>query len=252
MNTASLTPFNGSNYDHTRDAPRLTDQMNRVFEVLSTNQWVTLADIAAATGDPEASISAQIRHLRKARFGSWDIQKRHNGHGLYSYRMTGEKTTPSSEPAEDSASLPPSAPELLKAAEIRIAQLEGRIDDWESFHCDIILGCDIDKGRQGLFRQKRVVIGPGKTQDEIDLERAEAKCDELTSALHLILDNQPAGSSTGECFRERFDPDGEPIGVEHLDPLSVIQNMVAIAEEGMNRAARFDTLVAPENPTETP
>lgn len=248
MNTTSLTPFNGSDYDHDRDAPRLTEQIKRVFEVLSTHQWVTLAEIAAATGDPEASISAQIRHLRKARFGSWDIQKRHNGNGLYSYRMTGEKTTPSSEPAEDSAPLPPSAPELLKAAEIRISQLEGQVEDLMSFQCDVIAGCDISKGSQGLFRQKRVVIGQGKTQDEIDLERAEAKCDELTSALRAVLEIRPAGSSSGGCFYERFDGDGNCLGAENVDPMSVIQDMAEIAEEGLSRAARLDSQISTETP----
>lgn len=245
MNTASLTPFNGSNYDHTRDAPRLTDQMSRVFHALSGKQWHTLESISQITGDPTPSISAQIRHLRKARFGGWEILKIHQGNGLFAYRMTGGKVEPASEPPADPTSLPPAAPEKLRQAEIYIARLESQLEGLESFHCDIVAGCDIDKGSQGLFRQKRVVIGPGKTQDEIDLERAEAKCDELISALHLILDNQPAGSSTGECFRERFDPDGEPIGVEHLDPLSVIQNMVAIAEEGLNRAARLGPQISP-------
>lgn len=53
-------------------------------------------------------------------------------------------------------------------AERKVASLTARIETLDRFHCDVIAGCDIDKGAQGLFRQKRVVIGPGKTQDEID------------------------------------------------------------------------------------
>jgi hypothetical protein len=187
MNTTSLTPFNGSDYQHDRDAARLTDQMDRVFSALSDKQWHTLEEIAAITGDPTPSISAQIRHLRKARFGGWEIQKIHQHGGLFSYRFTGEKVKPTSERAADPDPLPSAAPELLKAAEIRIARLEAQLEDLESFHGDIILGCDIDKGSQGLFRQKRVIIGPGKTQDEIDLEAAQLENARLKKLLDEIL-----------------------------------------------------------------
>lgn len=54
----------------------------------------------------------------------------------------------------------------LKEAGDKIARLE-------TFHSEVIAGCDIDKGPQGLYRQVKVVIGPGKTQDQIDLEQAK-------------------------------------------------------------------------------
>jgi hypothetical protein len=38
--------------------------------------WVTLAELAAKVKFPPASISAQLRHLRKAQYGSWEIEKR--------------------------------------------------------------------------------------------------------------------------------------------------------------------------------
>ena len=38
--------------------------------------WVALAELAAKTKFPPASISAQLRHLRKARYGGWVIEKR--------------------------------------------------------------------------------------------------------------------------------------------------------------------------------
>ena len=34
-------------------------------------QWVTLAELAEKTKFPPASISAQLRHLRKAEYGGW-------------------------------------------------------------------------------------------------------------------------------------------------------------------------------------
>jgi len=50
-------------------------------------KWRSLKEIASMTGDPEASVSAQLRHLRKARFGGHTIEKSYEGGGLYLYRM---------------------------------------------------------------------------------------------------------------------------------------------------------------------
>ena len=44
------------------------------------------------TDDPHASISAQLRHLRKEKFGSYNIEKRPRGdrsNGLWEYRLWG-------------------------------------------------------------------------------------------------------------------------------------------------------------------
>lgn len=82
--------FNGSDYQPERDNARLTGQVLRVFEYMKSGEWRTLGEIAAATGDPPASISAQLRHLRKRRFGSHQVDKRHRGepgNGLYEYRV---------------------------------------------------------------------------------------------------------------------------------------------------------------------
>jgi len=49
---------------------------------------MTLAAIAKETGDPEASISAQLRHLRKEKHGSHSVDKIHVSHGLYLYKVT--------------------------------------------------------------------------------------------------------------------------------------------------------------------
>ena len=38
--------------------------------------WLTLAELAGKTEFPPASISAQLRHLRKARYGGWAVEKR--------------------------------------------------------------------------------------------------------------------------------------------------------------------------------
>lgn len=79
--------FNGPDYDHRRDSERLGKQLERVRDLMSDRQWRSLAQIAEATGDPPSSVSAQLRHLRKQRFGSFVIEKLSRGRGLYFYRM---------------------------------------------------------------------------------------------------------------------------------------------------------------------
>jgi len=77
-------PVNG------RDCDRLCGQIKRVYELMRDGLWRSLAEIEAATGDPQASISAQLRHLRKYRFGGHDVQKRRRGEsGTWEYRMNG-------------------------------------------------------------------------------------------------------------------------------------------------------------------
>ena len=38
--------------------------------------WMTLAELARKTNFPEASISAQLRHLRKPQHGAYRVEKR--------------------------------------------------------------------------------------------------------------------------------------------------------------------------------
>lgn len=66
---------------------RLSEQYSRIFLLMKDAQWRSLAEIAFATGYPEASISAQLRHMRKPKFGSHTINRRHDGGGLYEYQL---------------------------------------------------------------------------------------------------------------------------------------------------------------------
>jgi hypothetical protein len=80
--------FNGPAYEPERDHARLSNQLDRVRDFMSDGSWRTLNDIANVTGDPQASVSAQLRHLRKERFGSWLVERRlKSGGGLHEYRM---------------------------------------------------------------------------------------------------------------------------------------------------------------------
>lgn len=84
--------FAGSDYIAARDDVRLTGQLLRIWRVVNDGLWRTLGQIAASTGDPEASVSAQLRHLRKARFGAHTVEKVHLGDGLYRYRVLTNKS----------------------------------------------------------------------------------------------------------------------------------------------------------------
>ncbi len=83
--------FDGPVYEPAVDNARLAGQLLRVWTLMQDGQWRTLGEIAAATGDPEGSISAQLRHLRKVRFGAHDVEKRARGdreRGLFEYRVS--------------------------------------------------------------------------------------------------------------------------------------------------------------------
>lgn len=92
--------FDGATIDRT-DIERLSGQMRRVFDVVKDGKWRTLAEIRTAallasndrifTGDSEAGISARLRDCRKARFGSFRVDRRRRGNpksGLFEYRVT--------------------------------------------------------------------------------------------------------------------------------------------------------------------
>lgn len=79
--------FAGADYRPVRDDARLTGQLQRVFDLMKDGRWRTLGEIAAATNDPEASISAQLRHLKKDRFGAHTVNKDYVGNGLYRYQL---------------------------------------------------------------------------------------------------------------------------------------------------------------------
>lgn len=82
--------FNGSDYVPARDDERLGNQLERVFEVLRHGEWMTLEELAMRAKAPAASASAQMRHLKKPRFGCWLIEKDYVVDGIYYYRLVDE------------------------------------------------------------------------------------------------------------------------------------------------------------------
>ena len=88
--------FNGPEYIPGRDQARLTSQICRVWNCMNDGKWKTLKEISLAIGAPEPSVSAQLRHLRKARFGSHEIEREHIARGLFRYRLIPNKNSSTS------------------------------------------------------------------------------------------------------------------------------------------------------------
>jgi hypothetical protein len=87
MTDAAIQPRDGATYDHARDGRRLAAQHHRVLALMRDGAWRSLSQIAAATKDPEASVSARLRDLRKPEFGSYLIERRYVRRGLHEYRL---------------------------------------------------------------------------------------------------------------------------------------------------------------------
>lgn len=87
-----LMHFDGPAYNKDLDLNRLTDQYHRIFNLMSDGKWRTLQEIAFITGDPQASISAQLRHMRKPRFGAHIVRKQRvqgrEAQGLFEYQLS--------------------------------------------------------------------------------------------------------------------------------------------------------------------
>ena len=80
--------FDGPCYDPALDRERLTKQIGLIFDLVKDGLWRSLKQIADITGFPEASISAQLRHLRKPRFGGHVVEKRRiKDTGTWVYRL---------------------------------------------------------------------------------------------------------------------------------------------------------------------
>lgn len=83
----NLPDHDGTTYDPTLDKIRLNTQLRRVFEVMRHGGWWSLPKIAELTGDPESSISARIRDLRKPKFGGYQVEHMRQTSGTWIYRL---------------------------------------------------------------------------------------------------------------------------------------------------------------------
>ena len=71
-----MRTFDGVDYQPELDFVRLKGQMERIYNLMQDEQFRTLSLIAAITGDPESSVSAQLRNFRKARFGGHIVNRK--------------------------------------------------------------------------------------------------------------------------------------------------------------------------------
>ncbi len=78
--------FDGPGVDEA-DTSRLAKQLVQVRVLMADGNWRALFEISELLGYPEASISARIRDLRKARFGSHTVESRRRSQGLHEYRL---------------------------------------------------------------------------------------------------------------------------------------------------------------------
>lgn len=82
--------FDGSDYVKEFDQERLTGQLKRIYALMKDGKYRTLREIEDLTNAPQSSISAQLRHLRKERFGSHTVNKKSRGdrtNGLFEYQL---------------------------------------------------------------------------------------------------------------------------------------------------------------------
>lgn len=88
--TSAPIAFDGATYDAEADEARLTGLLERVFDCMKDRKWRTLAEIKKVTGGTEASVSARLRDLRKARCGSRKVNRRRRGDGkagIFEYQL---------------------------------------------------------------------------------------------------------------------------------------------------------------------
>lgn len=78
------------------DGKRIRKQIDTIRELMLDGEWRTLREIALITDYPEASISADLRHLRKEAFwppeGKYVVTRnRRHGAGTWEYMVRFDK-----------------------------------------------------------------------------------------------------------------------------------------------------------------
>lgn len=82
--------FDGAVYEAPKDKDRLTGQIKAIWQVMSDGNWRTVSQIVRLTGSPANSVQAQLRNLRKERFGAYLVERRRTtDSGLYEWRLGG-------------------------------------------------------------------------------------------------------------------------------------------------------------------
>ena len=74
--------FDGSDYTK-KDKKRIATQLDKIKGLMEDGYYRTLTEISVIIEAPTASVSAQLRNLRKSHFGSYFVHKRRRGPGAY-------------------------------------------------------------------------------------------------------------------------------------------------------------------------
>lgn len=77
----------GATFDAAADLPRLNRQAWAVWLVVRDSAWRSLAEIALASQELDASVSARLRDFRKDRFGAHVVERRRRSGGVHEYRV---------------------------------------------------------------------------------------------------------------------------------------------------------------------
>lgn len=76
MNAIRSPHFDGVDYQPELDFVRLTGQLKKIKDLMNDGLWRSLSTISKTTMIPEASVSAQLRNLRKPRFGAHIVERK--------------------------------------------------------------------------------------------------------------------------------------------------------------------------------
>ena len=80
--------FDGKHYEGKTDKERLARQIKGVHDHISSGAWKTVEEISMATGYPQPSVSAQLRNLRKEKFGGLDVEGRYRADTrIFEYKL---------------------------------------------------------------------------------------------------------------------------------------------------------------------
>lgn len=83
--------FEGSDYNPKKDKKRLTTQLEKIRSLMEDECYRTLGEISELVRAPTASVSAQLRNLRKAIYGSHFVHKRLRNDGcdgVWEYKVS--------------------------------------------------------------------------------------------------------------------------------------------------------------------
>jgi len=97
--TKQNNAFNGSDYKPELDEKRLTTQIQKIFNIMKDGEYRGLTAIKELlnTNAGEASVSAQLRNLRKTSGGSHELLKKRTGepkNGYWIYKIIENKKEP--------------------------------------------------------------------------------------------------------------------------------------------------------------